>query len=55
MLIHSLINLLWFSGMVMLLSRFMGFTRAGVMQRALKAVTGAVFVTFGIKLASFEA
>lgn len=54
-LIHSLINLLWFSGMVLLLSRFMGFSRAGVMQRALKAVTGAVFVTFGIKLASFEA
>ncbi len=54
-LIHSVINLLWFSGMVLLLSRFMGFARAGVIQRALKAVTGAVFVTFGIKLASFEA
>lgn len=53
--VHSVINLLWFSGMVILLSRFMGFTRAGVFQRVLKAVTGVVFVTFGIKLASFEA
>ncbi len=53
--VHSVINLLWFSGMVILLSRFMGLTRAGVFQRALKAVTGLVFVTFGIKLASFEA
>ena len=54
-LVHSLINLVWFSGMVILLARFVSMSRAGMLQRILKAVTGFVFVTFGIRLATFEA
>lgn len=52
--LHSFINILWFTAMVLLLSRLTYAAKSGFIQRWLKAITGFVFVTFGIKLASLE-
>lgn len=52
--IHSLINLIWFSAMVLLFSRFIGIARNGALQRGLKTITGLVFVGFGAKLATLR-
>ena len=52
--VHALINAVWFTAMVLLLARLTGAVRNGRFQRALKAVTGTVFVAFGIKLATFR-
>ncbi|MEL7115076.1 MAG: LysE family translocator [Pseudomonadota bacterium] len=49
--LHSMINAIWFIAMVLLLARLTAFARSGPVQRWLKAITGAVFVGFGIKLA----
>ena len=53
--IHSIINLIWFSAMVILLSRFITAIKGGPVQRGIKALTGFVFVGFGLKLASLKA
>ncbi|WP_341363881.1 LysE family translocator [Thalassospira sp. SN3W] len=52
--VHASINIIWFSTMIILLSRLTGMARSGSFQRALKAVTGSVFIAFGIKLAMFR-
>ena len=53
--IHSMINVIWFSAIVLLFSRLTGLARSSRFQRWLKGVTGVVFVGFGIKLASYRA
>lgn len=53
--LHSMINLVWFSTMVLVFSRLSRFARSGRVERGLKAVTGLVFVGFGLKLATMRA
>ncbi|MGD8325452.1 MAG: LysE family translocator [Sphingomonadales bacterium] len=50
--IHSLLNLIWFSTLVLLFTRLATVARGGGFQRWLKAITGTVFVGFGVKLAT---
>ena len=52
--LHALINAVWFAAMVMLLARLTRYATSGRFQRSLKAVTGAVFIGFGVKLATFR-
>ncbi|WP_299840579.1 LysE family translocator [uncultured Paracoccus sp.] len=52
--IHSLINALWFGWMVLMFARLGRFSRSARMQRWLKGVTGVVFIGFGLKLASLR-
>lgn len=52
--IHSLVNIVWFSGLVVLLSSLKGLGSRAWVQRPLKAVTGTVFVAFGLKLATLR-
>ena len=52
--VHSILNLIWFSAMVMLFGQFIGRVRSKIYQRWLKGITGVVFVGFGTKLASLE-
>lgn len=54
-LIHSIINLAWFSAMIFMLSRFINRASKPRFQKWLKATTGTIFIAFGIKLASLEA
>jgi threonine/homoserine/homoserine lactone efflux protein len=49
-----MINAIWFSAMVLLFSGLSKFARGGNVQRWLKGITGIVFVSFGLKLASFR-
>jgi threonine/homoserine/homoserine lactone efflux protein len=52
--LHSMINVVWFGSMVVVFSRLTGFTRRGRFQRWLKGFTGAVFIGFGLKLATYR-
>lgn len=52
--LHASINVIWFVSIVLLLSRLTRFAGSGRFQRALKATTGAVFIAFGVKLATFR-
>ena len=52
--IHSVINLVWFTAMVLLFSRLTGAAQNKTFQRALKTTTGLIFLGFGVKLASFR-
>jgi len=52
--IHSVINVLWFSSMIMLFSSLRSFAKNGLFQRVLKSVTGVVFIGFGLKLITLE-
>ena len=52
--IHSLLNLIWFSAMVLLFSRLGIAARNATLQRWLKGTTGVVFIGFGVKLASLK-
>jgi threonine/homoserine/homoserine lactone efflux protein len=53
--VHSLLNIVWFSAMILLLARLKSSVAAnGAFQRWLKGVTGAVFIAFGVKLATFR-
>ncbi len=52
--IHSMINAMWFGVMVLLFSSLTAVARSGSFQRCLKAVTGVVFIGFGLKLASYR-
>ncbi|MEM9356582.1 MAG: LysE family translocator [Pseudomonadota bacterium] len=52
--VHSLINLVWFTLIVLLFARLTQAVSNGRFQRWLKGVTGAVFVGFGVKLASYQ-
>ncbi len=49
-LLHSLINLAWFSVMIVLLVRMKKTVWHSAFTRWLKSVTGAVFIGFGVKL-----
>lgn len=53
--IHSTINVIWFSALILLFSKVTQATRGERFQRWLKGVTGAVFIGFGVKLATFKA
>lgn len=53
-LVHGAINALWFGAMVLLFDRMTHAARGARFQRGLKAVTGAVFIGFGLKLASLQ-
>jgi len=52
--IHSALNLVWFGGMVMLLDGLRGWTQSPTTLKALKLSIGAVFIGFGVKLASLN-
>lgn len=52
--IHSAINAIWFTAMVLLLARLTAVAGKGSFQRWLKSVTGVVFIGFGVKLATFR-
>ena len=53
--IHSTLNFVWFSAMVLLIARMKSSVAASAaFQRWLKGVTGAVFIGFGVKLAMFR-
>ncbi len=52
--IHSVINGVWFSAMVLLFSTLTVVAQRGSFQRWLKGVTGVVFIGFGLKLARFK-
>lgn len=52
--VHACLNVAWFGPMVLLFERLSSVARSGVIQRALKAATGMVFVAFGIKLATLR-
>lgn len=52
--IHSMLNLVWFSAMVVLFSRLAKAARNHAFQRWLKGVTGVVFIGFGAKLATLK-
>jgi threonine/homoserine/homoserine lactone efflux protein len=53
-LCHSVINVIWFSSIIILLGRMALFVRSGPIQRWLKGLTGLVFVGFGLKLATLR-
>lgn len=48
---HAFINLVWFSAMVLLLSRLKELVSSASFTKWLKSVTGIVFIGFGAKLA----
>lgn len=52
--IHSIVNMIWFSSMVILFSRISSFAKNGAFQRVLQSITGVVFIGFGAKLISLE-
>lgn len=52
--VHSMINAIWFSAMVLVLSRLTAVAQNGGFQRWLKGVTGVVFLGFGVKLALYR-
>ena len=52
--IHSLINLIWFTLIVVLFARLTEAVSNSSFQRWLKGVTGAVFIGFGFKLATYQ-
>lgn len=52
--IHSLINIAWFSMVILLFARLASFTRTGGFQRWLKGATGIVFLGFGYNLARYK-
>ncbi|WP_421748816.1 LysE family translocator [Cognatishimia sp.] len=52
--VHSLLNVVWFSAMVLLLTRLSAVAGRGQFQRWVKGVTGVVFLGFGAKLATIR-
>lgn len=52
--VHALLNAIWFSAMILLFAHLMRAARSGRFQRWLKAVTGVVFMAFGVRLAAFN-
>lgn len=52
--VHSVLNLFWFSTMVLLFTRLSRATQNGNFQRWLKGITGVVFIGFGVKLAALK-
>ncbi len=52
--VHAMINAIWFGAMVLMFARLSRFARSGSFQRWLKGATGAAFIGFGLKLASYR-
>lgn len=52
--IHSMLNLAWFGGMVLVFARISAIARGGRVQRWIKGATGMVFLGFGAKLATYR-
>lgn len=52
--LHSFLNLIWFSAMVIVFSHLKQFSLSGSFRRWLKSFTGLVFIGFGAKLASLK-
>lgn len=52
--VHVVLNFTWFTMMVLLFDRLAGAARSGKVQRWVKGFTGAIFIGFGIKLASMK-
>lgn len=52
--VHALINISWFTPMVLLFDRLSKAARSGSFQRWVKGLTGAVFIGFGVKLATLK-
>lgn len=52
--VHAALNVAWFGPIVLLFGRLSTVARNARMQRAVKALTGMVFVGFGIKLATLR-
>lgn len=53
-LLHALINALWFGAVILLLSRMSAFAGSRRWRRWLQGVTGCAFIGFGIRLASWR-
>lgn len=49
--VHSMVNFIWFSTMVFMLSRIKNATNNARFKRWLNSITGVVFIGFGTKLA----
>lgn len=52
--VHAMINVTWFSPIVFLFDRLSRAARSGSFQRWIKGLTGAVFIGFGVKLATLR-
>lgn len=52
--IHSLLNAIWFSAMALVFTKLTGAARNVTFQRWLKGITGTVFIGFGVKLAAYR-
>lgn len=52
--IHVVMNVFWFSSMVILFSHLSEVAKNGLFQRLLKTLTGIVFIGFGVKLLTLE-
>lgn len=48
---HVIVNFMWFSAMVLMLSRIKSTTNNMRFKRWLNSITGVVFIGFGAKLA----
>ncbi|WOH36390.1 LysE family translocator [Thalassotalea fonticola] len=51
---HSLVNFVWFSVMILMLSRVKNATNNAMFKKWLNSITGVVFIGFGSKLALME-
>jgi len=53
-ILHTIINVAWFGAMVVLFTHLTKFGQNAAFQRWLKGITGAVFIGFGVKLATHQ-
>lgn len=53
-MLHAIINAIWFGAMVVLFSHLAKFVQNGSFRRWLNGITGVVFVGFGLRLATFR-
>jgi threonine/homoserine/homoserine lactone efflux protein len=53
--IHAFMNAIWFSIMVLILSRIRAIANEEIFQRFLKGITGIIFIGFGGKLITLRA
>ncbi|MEO0561219.1 MAG: LysE family translocator [Chloroflexota bacterium] len=52
--IHIAINVLWFSLLILLLNKLRTFLQRRSLQRTINAVTGAIFLGFSVRLATYR-
>lgn len=53
-LVHSLINMLWFGAIILLFHRLGKTVASPKLQRCVKGITGAVFIGFGLRIATLR-